>query len=45
MHALALLVTAVSSRLRVLGLCANSGMIVGFVTGGILSIVHYAHEV
>jgi hypothetical protein len=44
MHALALLVTAMSSRLKVLGLCANAGMIVGFVTGGILSIVHYAHE-
>ncbi len=45
MHALAMLVRAVSGRLRVLGLCANSGMIVGLIAGGILSIVYYAHEV
>ena len=43
MHALAMAVKAVSERLRLLGLCANSGMIAGFITGGILSIVHYAH--
>jgi hypothetical protein len=45
MHALALAFTAVSRRLRLLGLCANAGMIAGFVAGLILSIVHYAHQV
>lgn len=45
MHALVLLMTGLSRRLRVLGLCANSGMIVGLTTGGILSIVKYANDV
>jgi len=43
MDAFARLFMEVSRRLRALGLCANSGMIAGLVTGGILSIVHYAH--
>jgi hypothetical protein len=45
MQAFALAFTAVSRRFGQLGLCANSGMIAGFVTGLILSIVSYAHLV
>jgi hypothetical protein len=45
MQALVLAFTAVSRRLAMLGLCANSGMIAGLVSGGVLSIVDYAHHV
>ena len=43
MYWLSLGFTTVSRRLAALGLCTNSGMIAGLVTGVILSILHYSH--
>jgi hypothetical protein len=43
MYWLSLWFTTLSRRLAALGLCTNSGMIAGLITGGILSILHHAH--